>query len=774
MKKFNFAKIVSLVFVCAMLLCALAVTALAQDETTVEIVSNNVYFGEKYQLMYAVNAPAGAEVSATVNGKAVDVDLYETEPKDLDGKVVADYSYIVTEGVAAQAIDTVVTFTVEADGKTATSNYSVLQYVYERMYVKNIAEGKELAMFEAFLAFADAANANFTEGEAVSFNDYKCVTVVNGTIDGTNNSGLYSINSTPFANISADFEPVDGKKIQWYVSKDGASEILYDLEDLKALVVDGHIVVRAEEVEGDVVIPQWTLLTDASMLADGKTIVIVSTESNYALGTTQNSNNRKAVSVVKNDNTVSIGDDVQIITLEAGTVDGTFAFNVGNGYLYAASSGNNYLKTQTTNDANGSWKIEITSAGVATIKAQGTNSRNLLKKNSSSELFSCYGSGQHDVSIYMLSTDMVVCEHVNTETHEGIAATCTEAGKEAGTFCTDCGKYTEGGKVVEALGHDWEDADCTNPKTCQRENCGLTEGEPVGHTWGDWTEDQAPTCKDAGTKTRGCTKCNATEEGVINATGEHNDGNSDGLCDVCKADVNSDEEKAKQALADITPPKDVTVTGNQELDRKDDTGYGATISWEITGGTNKSSIIENNGDTLYAVLENGKTTIKLTVTVKVGEEIVTNEYIINVEAIPVEVEPITNTYTFSNYTAGTQYAENEKHVLDDYITVTTTQAHFTTELRLYSSSAHDGFAIVTSTKTITGFSFNAGNKADTVNVYGSNDGGITWTLIQGVSVSSSYKDYTVTISEGTSYTMLKLDVAGTQQVRIKSMTITMK
>ena len=40
--------------------------------------------------------------------------------------------------------------------------------------------------------------------------------------------------------------------------------------------------------------------------------------------------------------------------------------------------------------------------------------------------------------------------------------------------CIKCGK-TEG----EALGHDWKEADCFNPRTCTR--CGETEGEALGH-----------------------------------------------------------------------------------------------------------------------------------------------------------------------------------------------------------------------------------------------------------------------------------------------------
>ena len=147
---------------------------------------------------------------------------------------------------------------------------------------------------------------------------------------------------------------------------------------------------------------ETTLVTDASTLAVGDQIVIVASGYDYALSTTQNGNNRGQASVTKDGDNVSYGEDVQIITLEEGTVNGTFAFNVGTGYLYAASSGSNYLRTETSLSANSSWLIEIAD-NVATIKAQGTNTRNWLRYNNSNKLFSCYGSGQTDVSIYKIN-----------------------------------------------------------------------------------------------------------------------------------------------------------------------------------------------------------------------------------------------------------------------------------------------------------------------------------------------------------------------------------
>lgn len=145
----------------------------------------------------------------------------------------------------------------------------------------------------------------------------------------------------------------------------------------------------------------YTLVTDASTLKIGDKVIIAAANAGFAISTTQNTNNRGKADVTKKNNTiVNPGNNVQVFTLEAGTKSDTYAFNTGSGYIYAASSDKNYLKTQTTNDDNGSWTISCTTDGVATIKASGTNTKNLLKYNSASNLFSCYSTGQGGVAIY--------------------------------------------------------------------------------------------------------------------------------------------------------------------------------------------------------------------------------------------------------------------------------------------------------------------------------------------------------------------------------------
>lgn len=154
------------------------------------------------------------------------------------------------------------------------------------------------------------------------------------------------------------------------------------------------------------VVDEYVLLTNVADLSVGDQIIITSGTDGAvkAISTTQNKNNRAATDIEIASNTITtIPANAQIITLETGMVANTFAFHVEGdvtGYLYAASSSKNYLKTQDNIDGNASWTIDVAESGVATIKAQGDYTRNLLQYNNSNTLFSCYSSKQQDVYIF--------------------------------------------------------------------------------------------------------------------------------------------------------------------------------------------------------------------------------------------------------------------------------------------------------------------------------------------------------------------------------------
>lgn len=145
----------------------------------------------------------------------------------------------------------------------------------------------------------------------------------------------------------------------------------------------------------------FTLVTDAALLTAGDSIVIA--YENFAMGASAGNYRYKTDIMVSNGRITYFADDVQKIVIENGVVEGTFAFNVGDGYLAASSSSSNHVKTVETIDVNGSWSITIGGEALAVIKAQGDKTRNILQYNTGSPRFSCYTGTQKSVNIYAKS-----------------------------------------------------------------------------------------------------------------------------------------------------------------------------------------------------------------------------------------------------------------------------------------------------------------------------------------------------------------------------------
>ncbi|MBR2352401.1 MAG: BACON domain-containing protein [Alistipes sp.] len=208
-----------------------------------------------------------------------------------------------------------------------------------------------------------------------------------------------SVEATTAASWIEDFDlSVDGQ-ISFVVTKNETSEARTAVINVTYGDITKSVTVNQTAAGAKV----WTLVTDASTLAAGDQVIIAAKNDAVAMSTTQNSNNRGQEAITKSGNTLATpSSKVQIFTLKAGKNAGTFAFYTGAGYIYAASSSKNYLKTETSLSANSSWTVTITSAGVATVKAQGTNTKNWLRHNSQSSLFSCYSSGQNEIVIYKL------------------------------------------------------------------------------------------------------------------------------------------------------------------------------------------------------------------------------------------------------------------------------------------------------------------------------------------------------------------------------------
>ena len=173
--------------------------------------------------------------------------------------------------------------------------------------------------------------------------------------------------------------------------------------DYEAAEAATFVLIVSEPPLGEEYQGVWTLVTNMSQLSVGSKIIIAAASANKALSTLQNPKNRASVDIIKSTNkdTLMVNRDVQIITLELGAKERTWALRVGDmGYLYAASSSENLMKTQSQVDANASWVITLADNGIATMQAMGSNTHCFIKYNTGYQTFSCFEENGANVVLY--------------------------------------------------------------------------------------------------------------------------------------------------------------------------------------------------------------------------------------------------------------------------------------------------------------------------------------------------------------------------------------
>ena len=233
------------------------------------------------------------------------------------------------------------------------------------------------------------ANVTITGDEGCTFY-YTTATGSDTPMDPSNESTEYT----------APFTPADGTKIK---------AIAYDAygnkSDVTSVFTFKYMPLNPKNINSN----YYVKVTDASTLENGDAILIVCEEHNSAMSTTQNPNNRSdALVSIASGVIQSPSASVQKIVLVKKTekisdadTDVFYFYTGAAGYLYAASSGSNYLRTEVlpSEDARATIKI---SGGDAAILFTGSNSRNDLRHNSSNSIFSCYASTstQDKVQIY--------------------------------------------------------------------------------------------------------------------------------------------------------------------------------------------------------------------------------------------------------------------------------------------------------------------------------------------------------------------------------------
>jgi len=115
-----------------------------------------------------------------------------------------------------------------------------------------------------------------------------------------------------------------------------------------------------------------------------------------------------------------------------------------NYYLYAPSANSNHLKGLAEPSELTDWTI-VKEGDKYVLTSSGNNSRNILRYNSTNTIFSCYGSGQGDVTLYKYS-------EIKPDTNPSITieeGTEASIGAEGGNLTFTCTTKNLDGKTLE-------------------------------------------------------------------------------------------------------------------------------------------------------------------------------------------------------------------------------------------------------------------------------------------------------------------------------------
>ena len=233
------------------------------------------------------------------------------------------------------------------------------------------------------------------------------------TYDATSGEIEYSIINPNGSTLSA--ESSDGW-ISDVTVDSGNSKVTFTTTTNSGAEREGSITLTYGEVVKNVAViqaehPVTLTYNPTTTITSGKHYIITD-GSTTAMGG-QNTNNRGAITVTKD------GDDVTFLStagvaefvIYGPDADGYYTIYDGTGYLYAASSSNNYLRTQAGIDDNARWEITFDGEDVASIVAKKSSNRNVMQFNST--LFSCYAkASQSDVYLYEKAGEATPTESV--------------------------------------------------------------------------------------------------------------------------------------------------------------------------------------------------------------------------------------------------------------------------------------------------------------------------------------------------------------------------
>lgn len=444
----------------------------------------------------------GAQIEYKIEGNKLTAPITGKQASPATVHLTANDTYMVTATATKEGLDAsesaVLMFTIAKKMNKPTFNLTE-GAVYGDAKVLEITSDKEGAQIE--YTIVGGGNINITKTEASPVNvtldqngeytveasvlemdDYakSDAAGLNFKIELAAGVPTFSVEEGTYTEAQAiTLSPGEGGSQVFYTINDGTEQLF--IEPIK-LEEDGTYKITAytagtETLAKSVTVTKtyvinlpleepYILCEDAAWLTEGANIIFASSVAageQKAMSKLQKTNNRGAASVTigsafnAGKETVGIvSKDADVAVFTVGISNGHITFYTGDsrdaknnsvaGYLYAASSKDNQLKTQKNVDDNAEWTVSVAANGAATIKAQGNNTHNWMRYNpNNGAMFSCYTGGQNPIYIYLLGKT----SSVSSMSVEGVKVFAAEGGVEVvADEAAEVAVYTAAGQLV--------------------------------------------------------------------------------------------------------------------------------------------------------------------------------------------------------------------------------------------------------------------------------------------------------------------------------------
>lgn len=393
----NSAKILVLALSAILLIaCCFGIGVMAEDAESpkVEILFNNLEYGEKIAILYAVNVEGAEDYDLKLNFYTKDdngdfvfdhaVSAYELQDVTVNG-VTNKYPVFTSAGLGPVYMTEIVyaqaALTVDGvEYKSNLSRFSIAEYCYKRLYKDTNATDDQKALYNHVLGFGTYAQKVMEHNVENTPAQYFYVNADGAVVDSVNIDGVkYDFSAGIFkagANVALTYTKALGiaEFAEWGVSYKDADGVTTETADDKSVVTvaDKHIIA----------VPTVKLIS--VNFDDGTSGVITNTTTNTSL---------VAFSVVDSPDAAYTGDKALKVGKTASTTKSVATttiplMNTEEGNCYIFSFDMSYVKPPHT----GNFATVSTKSGDTAIFATGYNYAN--NPNGSYGFYTMYSNGK--------------------------------------------------------------------------------------------------------------------------------------------------------------------------------------------------------------------------------------------------------------------------------------------------------------------------------------------------------------------------------------------